>query len=537
MDQHFRALGVPRGASEEEVKKAYRAKALALHPDRNPTGADAFKRVNTAYEAIQAHYKQNGGHDSVHTRPAGGFQSSGAGYRHARATATGSTSPPAGPSGSDFQSTTPPRFTDEELFGQVPGGWSKPSSDPINSGYMKANPFYAAADARWRNAHGSRVPVSGYTGVKVGAAAPGSTGVPEYRKDEPNFRVPPFSSTPRTYEELKFMLEQLYAKTDYVREIFHTSVNPTRPQPTASQREAFELAKEKKMRHVWERLNSLTQDDDKRAALRSEWEQIEDELKAKLTAARCEAEMEMQQREREEARKVAMAEERRRLQAVEEAARRVREERNLKAKELAEQIAAELRREKDDLHQDNLLDDKRRLLKMMFRLQYTPDPADVGDMTDVEVFTLTELMEDINQKMKLVLEARMKKGSCSRCRVQPKDQQVRPFQCSHAAVCSDCSARASQCPLCGARRVTPKPTPAPGSTLKKDESTGVTSSPPARENPPPPRPGANPSADTSGSSSPASALSPTARTKGSPMVQQLRENLFRNASSPTPVAK
>lgn len=48
-------LGVERGATAEEVKKAYRRQAMASHPDRNPDDAGAagrFKKVHAAYETL-----------------------------------------------------------------------------------------------------------------------------------------------------------------------------------------------------------------------------------------------------------------------------------------------------------------------------------------------------------------------------------------------------------------------------------------------------------------------------------------------------
>ena len=56
MRDPYEVLGVPRGASEEEVTRAYRELAKKYHPDLNPgdeTAAAKMSEINQAYDSIR----------------------------------------------------------------------------------------------------------------------------------------------------------------------------------------------------------------------------------------------------------------------------------------------------------------------------------------------------------------------------------------------------------------------------------------------------------------------------------------------------
>ncbi len=58
---YYAILGVQRGASAEEMKKAYRKLAMQYHPDRNPNDAKAehnFKELNEAYDVLKDDQKR-----------------------------------------------------------------------------------------------------------------------------------------------------------------------------------------------------------------------------------------------------------------------------------------------------------------------------------------------------------------------------------------------------------------------------------------------------------------------------------------------
>src|SRR5690606_4438623 len=105
---YYDLLGVERGATEAEIKKAFRRKAMDLHPDRNQSDPDAesrFKEVNEAYDVLKDGQKKAAydrfGHAAFENGGGGGFRG-------------------GHPGGADFSSAFSDVFDD--LFGDVMGG-------------------------------------------------------------------------------------------------------------------------------------------------------------------------------------------------------------------------------------------------------------------------------------------------------------------------------------------------------------------------------------------------------------------------------
>ena len=84
---YYEVLEVQRGASADEIKKAYRKAALKYHPDKNPgdkSAEEKFKEAAEAYDVLsnpdkRARYDQFG-HEGM--SGAGGFGGSGGGDAH-----------------------------------------------------------------------------------------------------------------------------------------------------------------------------------------------------------------------------------------------------------------------------------------------------------------------------------------------------------------------------------------------------------------------------------------------------------------------
>ena len=78
---YYETLGLERGANDEQIRRAFRRKAMEFHPDRNktPGAEDRFKEINEAYQVLSDQEKRarydRFGHAGVNggDRPFDGF--------------------------------------------------------------------------------------------------------------------------------------------------------------------------------------------------------------------------------------------------------------------------------------------------------------------------------------------------------------------------------------------------------------------------------------------------------------------------------
>src|SRR3989338_7702270 len=74
---YYNILGVDKGASKEEIKKAFYKLAHKYHPDKKDGNEVKFKQVNEAYQVLSDDCKR-----SKYDQYGSGFENMGGGHHH-----------------------------------------------------------------------------------------------------------------------------------------------------------------------------------------------------------------------------------------------------------------------------------------------------------------------------------------------------------------------------------------------------------------------------------------------------------------------
>jgi len=123
----YQILGVQKGASEDEIKKAYRKMALKYHPDKNksPGAEEKFKEIALAFEVLKDKKKRE-----IYDQ----FGEEGL---------NGQTGPGGGGAGANFSSAN---IDPHEIFNMFMGG--------MGGGGMGSNPFAQFTSMNGGHSHG-----------------------------------------------------------------------------------------------------------------------------------------------------------------------------------------------------------------------------------------------------------------------------------------------------------------------------------------------------------------------------------------------
>ncbi len=150
----YSILGVARGASEKDVKSAYRKLAKELHPDTNtgnPQATERFSEVTRAYDLLSDKDKRarfDRGEIDIDGNPAfggGGFGGFGGGSGHGGFRADGFEGFGGGTENIDLGNIFDGLFGGRGGFGAGPGGRPRPAAKGENVKYRLAVAFVDAA--------------------------------------------------------------------------------------------------------------------------------------------------------------------------------------------------------------------------------------------------------------------------------------------------------------------------------------------------------------------------------------------------------
>ncbi|MDO5530646.1 molecular chaperone DnaJ [Sutterella sp.] len=141
-ENYYEVLGVERGASQDDIKKAYRRLAMKYHPDRNPgdkAAEEKFKQIGEAYAVLSDEQKRAAydrfGKAGVDPNGQGGFGGFG--------------------NQGDFQSAFGDIFAD--LFG---GGRGRSSAGPSGPQAMRGNDVSYSLEVSFEDAaHGRKMDI------------------------------------------------------------------------------------------------------------------------------------------------------------------------------------------------------------------------------------------------------------------------------------------------------------------------------------------------------------------------------------------
>ena len=189
MDDPYKILGVPKNASEADVKKAFRTLAKKHHPDKHAGDAAAQKRfqeISGAYDILGDKEKRaqfDAGAIGADGNPSAGAYGAGGGFRQGNPFGGGGFDPRAGGFKFDFDQAPGGAAGFEDIFADLMGGGGRRRGGPSHGGRgaAKGEDFSAAVTVSFAEAatggtrrivlqNGEQLDVKIPVGVKDGQA-------------------------------------------------------------------------------------------------------------------------------------------------------------------------------------------------------------------------------------------------------------------------------------------------------------------------------------------------------------------------------